>query len=70
MAKGFYASLVGRNVRFSMITGEDVIGEVKSADENENLIEIAGIGESRDVWIARDKIVIISLLGPKPQLDQ
>jgi len=60
-----YSSLVGRGVRFSMLGGEDIIGRVKRADENNEFIEVEGIGESRDVWIVRDKIVSFSLLGPK-----
>ena len=61
-----YKSMVGRGVRFSMVSGEDIIGKVKSADDD--FIEVEGIGEARDVWIVRDKIVSFCLLGAKENL--
>ena len=61
-----YRSMVGRGVRFSMVSGEDIIGKVKSADDD--FIEVEGIGEARDVWIVRDKIVSFCLLGAKENL--
>jgi hypothetical protein len=51
-----------------MVSGEDVIGKVKSAHEDSDFIEVEGIGESRDVWIVRDKIVSFCLLGAKGNL--
>jgi len=60
-----YESLEGRGVRFSLVSGEDVIGKVKSAERDGDFIEVEGIGESRDVWVVRDKIVSFSILGPK-----
>ena len=63
MAAISYKTMVGRGVRFSMVSGEDIIGKVKSADEDDDFIEVEGIGEARDVWIVRDKIVSFCLLG-------
>lgn len=68
MGASVYKSLVGRKVRFALVSGGDVIGLVKRADEDDDFIEVEGIGESQNFWIARDKIVSFCLLGANEKL--